>query len=531
MRSISTRWLFLCMAMVVICTMSAFACAEENEVINMNTLTIESLDSGIAQANTSDGAILVNRRTLPSECTFIQSPAGDEMIIQNVMLRNGSALDITLEGAAFFNGTVEIQNSTFTGNKAESLGGAIYIQNSDAISDSALTGDGSMGSAVFFSNEDVRNGAPGIYDTGSGSDTFSDDISVHLDNVTYSGGNIIGIETGSALQNITFNSGEYRFVTNGEANLVDNRAENSSLIVNAPLSRVFVSGSISVVSVEVGEKASGSEIYIESGSTADIVIINAPNVTIVNNGYIGKLIIPDNLLNKVTISGEGTIGETSDGHEHQWSEWKTVTPATCTENGLERRTCEKCPKEQTRQIPMLGHDFSVDVAAQEATCTADGWTAHKICGRCKEKNADYELIPALGHDFSVDVAAREATCTADGWTAHKICSRCGAKNEAYEEIPAMGHDFGEWGDNTATCTADGTETRTCRRENCETTETRPSAATGHQYVILEGEFWESEIEEDGIVYNAYGHKEQCSVCGNIMNVVDGKEPAVLVPDD
>ena len=43
-------------------------------------------------------------------------------------------------------------------------------------------------------------------------------------------------------------------------------------------------------------------------------------------------------------------------HEHSWSEWTVTTPATCTEAGVETRTCE-CGETQTREIPALGHEY------------------------------------------------------------------------------------------------------------------------------------------------------------------------------
>ncbi|MBR7178774.1 MAG: discoidin domain-containing protein, partial [Oscillospiraceae bacterium] len=43
-------------------------------------------------------------------------------------------------------------------------------------------------------------------------------------------------------------------------------------------------------------------------------------------------------------------------HEHEWSDWTVTTPATCTEAGVETRTCE-CGETETREIPALGHEY------------------------------------------------------------------------------------------------------------------------------------------------------------------------------
>ena len=56
----------------------------------------------------------------------------------------------------------------------------------------------------------------------------------------------------------------------------------------------------------------------------------------------------------------------SDSHQHSWSDWTVTTEPTCTEAGVETRTCE-CGETQTRAIDALGHNY------------VDG-----ICTRCGE---------------------------------------------------------------------------------------------------------------------------------------------------
>jgi hypothetical protein len=55
-------------------------------------------------------------------------------------------------------------------------------------------------------------------------------------------------------------------------------------------------------------------------------------------------------------------------HVHSFGDWTVTTPATCTEAGVETRTCE-CGETETREIPALGHD----------------WQADGSCSRCDEK--------------------------------------------------------------------------------------------------------------------------------------------------
>ena len=117
-------------------------------------------------------------------------------------------------------------------------------------------------------------------------------------------------------------------------------------------------------------------------------------------------------------------------HTHAFGDWEETTPATCTADGVETRSCA-CGETETRAIPATGHTFGDWTVTTPATCTADG------------------------------VETRTCAC---GETETRA-------------IPATGHTFGEWTVTTpATCTADGVEARSCA---CGETETRAIPATGH----------------------------------------------------
>ena len=117
-------------------------------------------------------------------------------------------------------------------------------------------------------------------------------------------------------------------------------------------------------------------------------------------------------------------------HTHAFGAWTVTTPATCTADGVETRSCA-CGETETRAIPATGHTFGDWTVTTPATCTADG------------------------------VETRSCAC---GETETRA-------------IPATGHTFGDWTVTTpATCTADGVETRSCA---CGETETRTIPATGH----------------------------------------------------
>ena len=55
-------------------------------------------------------------------------------------------------------------------------------------------------------------------------------------------------------------------------------------------------------------------------------------------------------------------------HEHTFGEWVVTTAPTCTQDGLETRTCSACGEVETRVIPATGHDY------KDGKCTVCGET-------------------------------------------------------------------------------------------------------------------------------------------------------------
>lgn len=77
-----------------------------------------------------------------------------------------------------------------------------------------------------------------------------------------------------------------------------------------------------------------------------------------------------------------TVREQVPALGHDWGEWGVTTPATCTEAGVETRTCRHDSSHvETRELPALGHDWGEWVVTKEATETEEG-VETRTCARC-----------------------------------------------------------------------------------------------------------------------------------------------------
>ncbi|MGN1443717.1 MAG: RICIN domain-containing protein, partial [Acutalibacteraceae bacterium] len=206
---------------------------------------------------------------------------------------------------------------------------------------------------------------------------------------------------------------------------------------------------------------------------------------------------------------------------------KLIKSATCTEDGLLRRTCTICGDSFDIITEKRGHlysdTFTVDKAA---TCTEDG-SESRHCKRCDDK-IDITVIPATGHSYDNDCdtdcnvcgetrstthaygswkTTKAATCTTDG-VRERTCSVCGEVESAV--LIKLGHDYEETHtvDKAATCTEDGSKSRHCTRCDAKTDVTA-IPATGHT-----DDEWIVDKNSDCI--NGGSKHQICSVCGETI---------------
>lgn len=156
-----------------------------------------------------------------------------------------------------------------------------------------------------------------------------------------------------------------------------------------------------------------------------------------------------------------------------------VKAPTCTEIGIEEKTCSACKATFKTEVAALGHTYAESKVTKAPTCTETG-IEEKTCGTCKQT---FEIeIAALDHTYSSYTEIKAATCTEAGIKV-RCCTREGCGLIKIRTITALGHDYGdaEYTETKApTCTEAGTESRPCTREGCTNLDEREIPALGHE---------------------------------------------------
>ena len=121
---------------------------------------------------------------------------------------------------------------------------------------------------------------------------------------------------------------------------------------------------------------------------------------------------------------------------HNYGEWIKKQEATCVENGVEVRVCDRvfdgkpCLDVDSRDIEALGHKYVQ--TGTEPTCETAGYTTY-TCEVCEDSYIT-DLVEAFGHKYVTE--RQDATCTEDGY--HNVyCERCDIGTS--DILPATGH--------------------------------------------------------------------------------------------
>ena len=178
---------------------------------------------------------------------------------------------------------------------------------------------------------------------------------------------------------------------------------------------------------------------------------------------------------------------------------ETVTPSTCTEDGVITKTCT-CGFSYTVAGETAGHKWSTDYKELvPATCATKG-TEAKCCTACGAiDESSKREIAVLGHTWGEYTEYTPATCVGEG-SKVAVCSRCGGKD--VEKIPQKSHSYGSAEVIKKTCTTDGYTKETCTV--CGFTNIRDiDKATGHSI---------STTTVDSTCVSSGYTKEDCANC-------------------
>ena len=184
------------------------------------------------------------------------------------------------------------------------------------------------------------------------------------------------------------------------------------------------------------------------------------------------------------------------GHElalaqHQWGEWKTTTPASCTHEGEETRQCKNCQETETRKLKKTDHVWSEWKTTTPASCTHEGEETRQ-CKNCQETES--RTLAKTAHNTEI-VGAKAPSCTTEGYTGDEVCKDCHATIKKGHKLDKTAHQWSTWKTTTnPSYASEGEQTRQCSQ--CHQTETRklnklplPKAGTkytvgGNQYTVL-----------------------------------------------
>ena len=222
----------------------------------------------------------------------------------------------------------------------------------------------------------------------------------------------------------------------------------------------------------------GGELYITGDYNAYIPVKNADGTI----SYTGGYLYMRNVNDKVTVCGDFS---TCYNYYTANSTYSDLTSGKIEIKGNLNDYCCSANSD-SYGIYSYGTKFIFSGSSTQTITALDGALVLKTA---EFVNKDVQIacstdidvdVPVKVHDYSdewtVDV---EAACN-DGSKSHH-CTRCDAKTDI-TVIPATGkHSFGDWKiTKAATCTAEGTQTRTC--SVCKKVETQTIEALGHTEV-------------------------------------------------
>lgn len=157
--------------------------------------------------------------------------------------------------------------------------------------------------------------------------------------------------------------------------------------------------------------------------------------------------------------------------------------ATCTQKGLENRTCQLCKHSYTAPVEVCAHSYDDGLVVIAPTCIARG-ELERTCTGCGAKTT--EPIEMTAHIDGEHIISKEPNCTEKGEVT-TVCTYCQAVY-VVEILPENDvHDFVETVITESTCTQNGEGIKTCTR--CEYSETVSYELKEHKWKNIDwGEY-------------------------------------------
>lgn len=315
----------------------------------------------------------------------------------------------------------EVDNGSFSGNTYDmvSLDGKIYIPlggsdlkmasydgknwktgNSSGISAFEPSISVTQGNLYVLVSSTSGEGNTKVYQYDTGKDSYVQE----------------GLDVGSAGQSISLTSSDNKLFISYVQKLDNKIIIKTKKTANELLSLTIVPPNI--LSYFKGDKVDSTGIKVTANYTKESREIAAGAYTI--TGFDTNTVGQRAATVKYGGKQNSFYYEVLDGHEHNFSEWKTIQ-SLC-QSDYRERVCESCGYKETEGFEEGSHNWANGVV-KAATCTQKG-IANIYCKNCEIEKEQTE-IPLAGHKYVT--ATNKATTSRNG-SVVTACSVCRKEN-------------------------------------------------------------------------------------------------------
>jgi len=127
--------------------------------------------------------------------------------------------------------------------------------------------------------------------------------------------------------------------------------------------------------------------------------------------------------------------------EHEFSQWKTVKPATCVDKGTKIAQCSLCSLSKTETIDKVAHSI-IKLDSIAPSCSQTGLSEGTRCSVCNKILTVQEVLQKTEHIPTV-IKGRSPSCVAYGLTDGIGCEKCGEVLLKQEQILKTEHSFSD----------------------------------------------------------------------------------------